>query len=602
VGASNGVSIRSLNGGPASNKTLVLLDGRPINDAWAGGVNFHSIPTELIDRIEVVRGPGSALYGSQASGGVINVFTKNPAPGFHGWVTVGHEFNASEDIDDASAEGYGRSEIAASRFGVNGSYGGGATNHFVSLGYKTATQSFPTPNENAWDNYDLFYKATHAFSDALDSRLTFNYHTDTWDNKAERSPGEVAEESFAGDVFTRWSTGRGVLSGRVYMNRVTSESTVYVSDLKTGQTSMRTGVIADYAMPLSASSMVIAGVDAYYDNADVDYDKTVVSMTPLGVGTVNVKDTRTGAVSAVQADTFTGRYGGNSQTYDENNAALFAQYSHSLSHGVNVVAGGRLDMHSEFGTVFNPKAGLTWDVWEYKENSTTIKVNYGTAFRAPPMWGLFSQSTGGYGSPDLKPEKTKNTDVGVFQRFGTMGHLELTFFHMDITDLLVNDKMGSTGEGYYVFVPTEAGADTILFNQRKNLGSYSPKGVELGFRLTPVSQVTVSGAYTYLDPRDFTFQTSRHRWNGGVMGFVPFGDNRIEAEVIYSQTGDGYFFDYESRAFDSFGIADARLTYDRGGRYRLSLNVKNLADKEYQLWHYAWQPGRTVSVSVETKF
>jgi iron complex outermembrane receptor protein len=84
VGASNGVSIRSLNGGPSSNKTLVLLDGRPINDAWAGGVNFHSIPTELIDRIEVVRGPGSALYGSQASGGVINVFTKNPARVFTG--------------------------------------------------------------------------------------------------------------------------------------------------------------------------------------------------------------------------------------------------------------------------------------------------------------------------------------------------------------------------------------------------------------------------------------------------------------------------------------------------------------------------------------
>ena len=95
VGASQGVSMRSLNGGPASNKTLVLLDGRPVNDAWAGGVNFNALPLDMVDHVEVVRGAASALYGSQATAGVINIFTRRPAQGLHGWLTLGHEMNAS---------------------------------------------------------------------------------------------------------------------------------------------------------------------------------------------------------------------------------------------------------------------------------------------------------------------------------------------------------------------------------------------------------------------------------------------------------------------------------------------------------------------------
>ena len=98
AGADNGVSIRSLNGGPASDKSLVLVDGKPVNDGWEGGVNWNTIPTDMVEKIEVVKGPGSALYGSQATGGVINVFSKLPVPGFHGWISAGYEMNGSENI------------------------------------------------------------------------------------------------------------------------------------------------------------------------------------------------------------------------------------------------------------------------------------------------------------------------------------------------------------------------------------------------------------------------------------------------------------------------------------------------------------------------
>ena len=602
VGASHGVSIRSLNGGPASNKTLVLLDGRPLNDAWAGGINWNAVPFEIVDRVEIVRGPGSALYGSQATAGVVNVITKRPESGFHGWFSLGQEMNISEDITDTAAEGYGRAEVSATRVGLNGSFATERAGHFVSLGYRKAQESFPTPLDDDWDNYDILYRGNYDIRPDVTSDFTLTVHDDAWENHTDRIPQEVASQGVAADFAATWQTGRGKLDGRVYVNHNVSENRIFRTDLTTGQTSDRIGVMADYALPLGTSAMLIGGIDGYFDTADVDYDKTVVDMTALGIGTVNLLDSRTGQVTQVEADTFQGVYGSDNQSYDENNIALFLQYSRTVYEKMNVVAGGRLDIHSVFGSVFNPILGFTYDLFERNGFATTLKVNYGTAFRSPPMVDLFSQSLDGYGDPDMNPEKTKNIDIGFFQRLSTFGTAEITFYHMDVTDLMINDKLGSTGDGYYVFIPASSGVDTLSFQQRMNLGSYSPKGVEVGFKVWPHRYVTLSGSYTYLDPGDFTFQTSKHRYNVGVTGSVPVGAHRVEAEALYNYTGDGYFFDYETRPYDAFSTADARLSFDYRDRTRVSLHIKNLFDETYQLWHYAWQPGRTLLVSVESRF
>ena len=599
-GRPQGISIRSLNGGPVSNKTLVLVDGRPVNDAWSGGVDWHAIPMEQVARVEVIRGPGSALYGSQASAGVINVITKRPDPGFHGWFSLGQEMNASEDIESGN-EGYGRSEVSSTMIGLNGSFGGRTASHFVSLGYRQATEAFPTPNENGWDDYDLHYRGTYEVSPTLETALSLSYHQNAWENLADRSPAEDTNEALSADLSARWQTGPGVLNSRVYMNRVDGENRIIASDLLTGETVDRFGLIADYTVPVSDAGMIVAGIDAHMDNADVTYDKTVVSMTPRGIETISVTNNSTGAVETFEASAFDGVYGSGGQSYDEQNLALFAQYTHLLGSRTNIVVGGRFDVHSEFGSIFNPKAGVTYRVFDHETFPTTLKVNYGTAFRAPPMWGLFSQSLGGYGDADLKPEKTRNTDIGIFQRLGKFGFGELTFFHMDVEDLLINDSSGATGEGYYVFVPSGAAVDTVSFKQRMNLGSYSPKGAEFAFSLSPHQQIKITGSYTYLDPGEFTFQTSKNRFSLGVNGYYPVGEHRIEAGLDYNYTGEGYFFDYEARPFDSFALSSARVSFNYLDTARVSLHVKNLFDETYQLWHYAWQPGRTVLMTIETK-
>ena len=261
VGVPHGVSIRSLNGGPASNKSLVLLDGRPMNDAWAGGINFNAIPFEIIDRIEVVRGPGSALYGSQATAGVINVLTKRPEPGFHGWLSLGKEINLSEEITDTNANGYGRAEVSATRVGLNGSFGGERAGHFLSLGYRKADEKFPTPLSDNWDNYDIFYRGMYDIHRDVTSDVTLSIHNDSWANHTDIIPQEVMSRTITADFAATWQTGNGKLDGRAYVNHNILESSIYSTDLTTGQTSDRIGIMANYSLPLDESSILIAGID-----------------------------------------------------------------------------------------------------------------------------------------------------------------------------------------------------------------------------------------------------------------------------------------------------------------------------------------------------
>lgn len=607
LGGDQGVSIRSLNGGPASNKSLVLLDGRPVNGAWDGGMDWNSIPLELVDRIEVVKGPASALYGSQASAGVINILTRGVQSGFHGSVSLGRVTDGAKDITDKSADGYGRAEVGGTNFRFNTSYGGASSSHLLTLGVRRSDQQFVSTAKDKWDNFDLNYKLDHRFSDALRSSLHFGFHDDTWENRTSTTPNEVNSRDVSFDFMLKHVGRVGVFSSRTYLNAVKYEDKSLQNSSFSGNDAKRFGLSADYTVPFTQiQGTLVFGAEGVFDFADVDYTKAVMQMNYLGVSTVGVKNTQTGAITQRSVDFFEGAYGSTSQDYNLHDIALFAQYSQELGDRVNMVVGARLDNQSEFGTVFNPKAGATWRMFEFGPEgklATSLKLNYGEGFRSPPMVDLYSKSLGGYGDNSLKPEKTQSFDIGLFQRFGDIGVLELTWFRMKVDDLLINDKAGSTGYGYYVAVPNSSGGiDTLSFNQRKNLGDYTPQGLELSFKVRPHKQITFSGAYSYLDPQNFTFQTSKRRFNFGVSAWQKIGNFRLEGEVKNRYTGDGFFFDYRSRPFESFSITDIRLALDLMNNYKISFYGNNLADTKYRLWHNAWMPGRSYTFQIETRF
>ncbi|ACF12914.1 TonB-dependent receptor plug [Chloroherpeton thalassium ATCC 35110] len=602
IGADYGISIRSLNGGPSSDKTLVLIDGRPLNNGWDGGINFNMLPTEMVERIEVVKGPASALYGSQATAGVINVIAKDPASGWHGKVSYIREFDASQEISDSDADGYARPDIGGTNVSFNSTFGDVNTDHFLSFGYREATEDYLTNLSNDWENYDFNYRLKHQLTDKLHTTVSTDVHQNSWLYNAESTPTDEHYRFVGADFALKYFAKNGQLNTRIYLNNVDYNELVLSTDSETGFNTSRIGLMSDYTIPVfDGKGSLKIGLDGYLDVASVEYDDAVENLQFQGVQTILVKQ-KSGAWKETTVDLYTGTYASRSDDYDLTNIALFAQYEHSFAQKLNILAGARLDNHSEFGTVFNPKFGATYRLLTIGENTTTLKANYGKGYRAPNMRDLYSKSLGGYGDTDIEPEENESFDIGIFQRFGDWGYLEVSYFTMKVKNLIINDKVGTSNGGYYVVVQNSSGStDTSSFNYRKNLGDYSPSGIEVGLKIRPIENITFSASYTYLDPEDFTFQTSENRYNASLYGWTDLESVRLEAELTYNVTGDGYFFDYKSTPYEAFSLLDMMLAASFEN-YRISLIGKNLADTKYRLWHYEWQPGRTLALRFEMSY
>jgi hypothetical protein len=212
--------------------------------------------------------------------------------------------------------------------------------------------------------------------------------------------------------------------------------------------------------------------------------------------------------------------------------------------------------------------------------------------------GAFLPVHGRLRNPDLKPEKTK-TPMSALSAVRDPGPPRADHLHMDITDRLVTTR-GLHRRGLLCICSPPGRRRHDFIQPAQDLGSYSPKASSsdsgsLGYAGDRIGCLYLSGSPRFHIP-DIASPLERRRH-----GFRAFGGNRVEAEVIYSQTGDGYFFDYESRPFDSFGIADARLTFIAadGIVFRSCQEPRRQGISALALCVAA---GRTVSVSVETKF
>ena len=238
VGAGYGVAIRSLNGGQFSDKTLVLIDGRPLNNGWNGGVNFNALPSESVERVEVIKGPGSALYGSQATAGVINIFTKSADPGLHGWLSIAREFNGAEEIFDSAEEGYGRAEVGATNLQFNGSYGSTRSSHTFSAGYRISDQNYLTGNKNNWKNYDVKYDLQFRQSENSVYRLHVDVHNNDWRNEASNTPDSDEYTYLGAHLQLKHQKPRAVLHGQAYVNYINSKNESLSSAATTGANSL----------------------------------------------------------------------------------------------------------------------------------------------------------------------------------------------------------------------------------------------------------------------------------------------------------------------------------------------------------------------------
>jgi len=396
--AHGGVEIAA-NGGPGqissvfirgsnANHVVVLVDGVRINSATAGLNAFENLPLAQIDHIEILRGPGSSLYGADAIGGVIQIFTKG----------------AGQDRTEASI-GAGRWATREASAGIARHFG--ATRLSVQLGYRSSrpfsatneanTFSF-NPDDDPYRNSNLGLNLEHDWADGqtIAARLLTSRGTTHFDSGPDS------------DDLNRQRLGSLALESR---NRISAD----------WRSLLRFARGSDH----STSEGSFAG----FFNTDQDQVTWQNDINTLGGQVVAGVDWRREKVDSDTLFTVTSR----------SFRAAFAGYSASIGQHL-VEASLRYDDDSQFGSHSTGKLGYGYRLTPEWRVSGSV----GTAFKAPSFNDLyFPLSFGFSGNPDLRPERARNTEAALRYEAGA-AQAGLTVFSNRVRDMIAIDPTFTT--------------------------------------------------------------------------------------------------------------------------------------------------------------
>lgn len=396
LGQPTSISIR----GAETGQTLVLIDGVRINDPSGtdDGAILGDVLVNNIDRVEVLRGPQSTLYGSDAIGGVVDIFSKRG----------GNDPFALT----ASAEGgsYDMYHLNAAANGTAGAVDYGAAANFIhSNGISAADKRNGNPETDGYRNFGATANTRIHFSDAVSLDLR-GYYTDARDDFDDNSgfvPPFFAADSLAyntnrflaGYAGLNFDLFGGVLHNRVSVMTTQSNRSFYNSffDLAPGQK--------------DSENKGDATRFEYQGTADISPDDQIV----FGAEDENTRFSSVGTFSNDRGHTSI--YG------------FYGQYQKTLFETLTLTGGVRYDHHDQFGSHTSLKLAGAWR----PVDGTVLHANYGDGFKAPSLYELFSQ----YGTPGLKPETARGWEVGGEQAFFDKAvHASLTYFSRNTENLI----------------------------------------------------------------------------------------------------------------------------------------------------------------------
>lgn len=404
IGQPTSVSIR----GAETGQTLVLVDGVRINDP--SSVDDQAILADLfannIDRVEVLRGPQSTLYGSDAIGGVVNVITRRGGSDALGAT--------------ASAEG-GSFDTYRANVGVNGTSDaldyGGAASFFHTNGISAADARNGNPETDGDTNFgataNLRYNASENVS--IDLRSYYTYARDDFDDNFVFLPYPP---------FFRVAD-----SGAYNTNSLFAGYGGVNFDLFSGNLHNRMAMIGS----TSVRKFFDSAFDTIHENSDDDGDALRLEyqgLVDLGPGdhlTFGAESERTTFQSAVfnSNPLFASDAQGHKTT-----AGIYGQYETLLFDQLTMTGGLRYEHDETFGDHVSVKLA---GAWSPNDGATVLHANYGDGFKAPSLYELFSQ----YSNPltALRPESARGYEAGLDQRLlGGALRLSVTWFERRTKD------------------------------------------------------------------------------------------------------------------------------------------------------------------------
>ena len=372
-----------------SNQTLFLIDGARIGSPLNGLVTLSNLTPDQVERIEVVRGPQSTLYGADALGGVVNIVTRKGGGPFGGSATLeGGTYDSFRQIVDLW---------------------GGTKKFTGALSISHVGTNNPFPNDD-YDNFTVGGSATYQPAANLQINGTFRY------TKAENGlPGPVGVQ--APNLTER-------LEDETFFGRIGMEWTLIDIWQQSLFISENHEELFDRGDPIALSTARSDVLQiGWQNNVKVCKDNTVTA----GIDWYLNK----GQYETVGATPF---------EKTVRNTAVYLQDQAGFGR-VSLTGGVRYDDNSRFGSRFTYRGA---GVLRFDETGTRIKGSIGTGFKAPTLNDLFLDfpAFGSVGNPALKPETSVGWDIGFEQDFGKLVTAEVRFFQNDIRDLITFTSVG----------------------------------------------------------------------------------------------------------------------------------------------------------------
>ncbi|MDO6513970.1 TonB-dependent siderophore receptor [Neptuniibacter sp. 2_MG-2023] len=596
---------------------LILLNGIELKHNYNGGLAFtFRMPVSNVSRIEVIRGPGSAVYGADAFSGVINIITRTAAENQQGaagirvgsfdsrdtWLRKGFvedDFSVSFSLDNQTSDGdSGRIVNTDLQSTFDDLYGTSASEapNALQTGYDVTNLQFDLSLGNwSWKNW--YWKQDSAGvgqggSLALDSTgyqnaeqfLThLNYDKDLTNHfnfKADLSYLRTVSDSY----FLLFPEGSTLPIG--------SDGNAF-SDPFSGLVTFTDGYIGNPYSLAETTRLELAGIYSGYDNHTI---RIASGWSQDKIRTEEYKNFGPGVIDGSEGtvDGTLTNVSGSADIYlqPQKRTAYFlsAQDQWQLNNDWSFTAGLRWDNYSDFGNTLNPRLAL---VWLTRHNLTT-RLLYGTAFRAPS----FSEqhlinNPAALGNPDLKPEEIETYELAFDYRPHFDTNLRLSLYSYTATDLIDTVTTGS-------------------MIQYQNIGNQDGYGAELewDWKINPQLSLNANYAYQHATNADTNMPVAN----------VPQHSTYIDLNYTLSPNWSGSLQHYwigsrereegDNRAkVSDYHWVNAKVTHDMlKKQVRLALIVKNLFDT------YASEPssssipddypleGRSIWAEIEYRF
>jgi vitamin B12 transporter len=537
-GAFGGVSSILMRGAKPRH-VLVLIDGVEMNDPSNPdrSFDFANLTTDNIERIEVIRGSQSTLYGSDATGGVINIITKKGVG--KPKLTIKAEAGSYSTFRELVS-------VNGSASKVNYSFSASRTDI---CGFSKAARA---PNADSEPEKDRYENTT------VSSRLGYSPFGNSWITLSLRYTDaytEIDDEAYDDDP-----------------NRINDKKQF------SSRLSFTQPIFEWWEHKLSLDYMTIERrdrdeVDAVEPNIHINswYQGThkkgewqhILSIGEIDEVTGGIEYEVNSATSLDYSDWF--GFGATGSAFDEKSVrtmALYAQNHLKLFKRIFATAGIRLNDHEEFGreTTYQFSGSIIAPVVD-----TRFRGSYGTGFQAPSLLQLYDPT---YGNTDLKPEESRSYDIGIEQPlWGNRFIVEATYFSTNYKNMI-----GFEASKYV------------------NKGKVETNGIECALQFNPIDSLRIDASYTYTreaDDKETGERLIRRPKHQGSF-YVNWAFLRANFNIGINYVGErddswwDEFYQEHKTEEDAYYIINIAASYQLLENFQIFGRVENLTDEEYE--------------------